>query len=87
MATAHLEPLSSIIRVGAGGSKHGDVYQWSAMVRHLSPTEVEVCGALVAPSVEQWRAIVEAMRGIGVQRVLMRRIKGGVSRDKWITVK
>jgi hypothetical protein len=93
MATAWLEPISSVIRVGADGAKHYDQYHFAATVRYLSIDEVEIVGVAKPKGQEQpgftkadWVAIVECFRVHGVKRILFRRFKNGVARDKWVTV-
>lgn len=93
MATAWLEPISSVIRVGEDGAKHYDNYHFVATVRYISIDEVEITGVAKPKNQQQpgftkadWKAIVECFREKGVKRILFRRIKNGIARDKWVTV-
>ena len=68
MTTAHLEPVAGILRVFSDGKQFGEKYDWSCVVRWLSPTVVELCGAVSAPTPAQWRAIRNVLEAAGVER-------------------
>lgn len=85
--TAWLEPLSAVIRVGGGGAKHGDDYHFAATIRYLEIDEVEVLGVDTTVTKSAWEAMIKCFRANGIKRVLFKRVKNGVSRDKWVEVK
>ncbi len=62
----HLEPLAAVVRVGGA---YGAPYTWAATVRYLSPSEVEIVGAVRAPTPSEWRALRGLCREAGIARV------------------
>jgi hypothetical protein len=58
-------------------------YRWSATVRYLSPFDVEVLGAMRAPTPSEWRAICQVLRdsGVTIARFIRRRADGTDSHD------
>lgn len=61
----HLEPLAAVLRIGGA---YGEPYTWAATVRYLSPSVVEIIGAIRAPSPSEWRAAVRVLRASGITR-------------------
>jgi hypothetical protein len=93
MNSAWLEPISSVVRVGAEGAKHLDDYHFAATVRYLDFESIEVVGVAKMsdsqPGITKadWVAMVECFRVNGIKRVLFKRVKNGTIREKWITIK
>jgi len=90
--SAWLEPISGVIRVGVEDAKHYDAYHFAATVRYLAIDEIEIVGVAKqgdGPGITKadWVAMIECFRRHGITRVLFRRIKRGVSRDKWVIVR
>lgn len=87
--TAWLEPISAVVRVGELGAKHQDEYHFVATIRYLSINEIEVVGVAKQgdkPGITKadWVALVKCFKENGITRVLFKRIKNGVVRDKWL---
>jgi len=76
----HLEPLAAIIRIGGA---HGEPYTWSATLRYLNPTEVEILGAVRAPTPSEWRTVKRICKAAGIRRGLIRRVRGGMLVAHW----
>lgn len=55
----HLEPLSAVLRIGGA---YGEPYTYAVPIRYLSPTLVEVLGAVRAPKPSEWRAVQHVLR-------------------------
>ncbi len=70
---AELESLTSIIRVFRDGLGYGDPYEFSATIRWISPTRVEVLGIQRAPKPSEWRAITECLHSHGGEELLISR--------------
>jgi hypothetical protein len=88
-ATAWLEPISAVVRVGAKGSKHFDAYHFAATVRYLAVDEIEIVGVAKngdEPGIRKsdWVAMTECFRASGIRRVLFKRVKNGIVRKKWL---
>jgi len=75
---ADVEFIAGVIRVWDGGS-YGDPYRWAATVRWIDRTQVEILGVTSAPTVAELRAILQQFNQLGVERVVFKRIKNGVS--------
>jgi hypothetical protein len=75
-ATGHLEPLTAVIRVGGA---YGDPFTWAAAVRYLNPSEVEIVGAVRAPSPSEWRKACQVLVEAGVRTLLFQRKRNGKS--------
>ena len=69
----HLEPLTAIMRIGGA---YGEPYTWAATVRYLSPTSVEIVGAMRAPTPHEWRVMRAVLKATGIISVLFVRHKG-----------
>lgn len=74
---AHMEHLASVIRVGRDGFKYGDPYTFSATVKWISTEEVEIVGALRAPTMSEYKAFFELCKEIGIKTMIVTRIKNG----------
>lgn len=69
--TSQLEPLSGKIRVwGNEEAKYGDKYDWSAEIRWLSRTDVEICAYMLPITPSIYRAIYVECRRWGIERVM-----------------
>ena len=76
----HIEPLSAVVRIGGA---YGEPWTWSAALRYLSPTEVEVLAAERAPTLAEWRKARTIMIESGIRTGhLMRRVRGV---ERWHT--
>ena len=74
MAVGHLEPLSAVLRIGGA---YGEPYTYAVPIRYLSPTTVEVLGAVRAPTPSEWRAVQEVLRAAGVTHFrIARHVRG-----------
>lgn len=73
----HIEPLAGILRIGG---EYGQPFTWSATLRYITPAEVEVMGALRAPTLEERRAIRDVLRESGVERAFYLRRNGEIER-------
>lgn len=92
MNSAWIEPISGVVRVGGPGAKHQDPYHFAATIRYLDIESVEVVGLAKKekdPAITKadWLAIVAAFQHNGIKRVLFKRIKNGIIREKWVTIK
>jgi hypothetical protein len=67
----HIEPLSGILRIGG---EYGQPYTWVATLRYISPTEVEVMGATVAPTPSERRAIRDVLKSAGINKAFYYRM-------------
>lgn len=78
----HLEPLTALIRIGGA---YGQPYTWAATVRYLSPSSVEIVGAMRAPTPHEWRAMRHILKLAGVASVLFVRHKDNTLRThRWV---
>ena len=81
MVHGHLEPLTALLRIGGA---YGEPYTWAATVRYLSPSSVEIVGAMRAPTPSEWRAMRVILKASGVASVLFVRHKGdALSTHRW----
>jgi hypothetical protein len=92
MKSAWLEPISSVVRVGACGAKHYDSYHLAATIRYIEIDAVEVVGLAKQgdePGIRKtdWEAMVKCFQEAGIKRVLFRRLKNGHVREKWLEIK
>jgi len=77
----HLEPLAAVIRIGG---HYGEAWTWAAIIRYLSPVEVEVMAVMRAPKPSEWRAMKEILLASGVRiGHFARRTSQGVRRHTW----
>lgn len=89
MKTAHLEPLTSILRVYDDGQQfeNRDPYLWSAVVRFTDGGRVaEICGMDKPITPAMWRACVRLAKEIGVEKFTFERVCGSKpgTRDKGV---
>lgn len=78
----HLEPLTAVLRVGGA---YGEPYTWSATVRYLSPSSVEILGAMRSPTPSEWRAMRAILKADGVTTVLFVRHKDDtICEHRWV---
>lgn len=92
MAKAWLEPLSAVVRVGLDDSHHYDAYHFAASVRYIAIDSIEVVGVAKqgdGPGIRKsdWEAMVKCFIENGIKKVLFKRIKNGIQRDKWLELK
>lgn len=86
-ANGHIELLAGVLRVGQEFGQHGDPYEWSAAVRWLSPTEVELMGlSSRPPKPSEWRAIGQICKRAGIETVRFCRRRYGVE-DEHVLVR
>lgn len=72
-SVGHIEPLAAVVRVGG---PYGTDYTWAATLRYLSPTEVEIVGAVRAPTPAEAEAVKEVLLAAGVTVLHITRKKG-----------
>lgn len=74
---AHIEPLTSLIRVFDEGTEFGDPYRYCVTAKWHDRETVELVGTLRAPLPSERRAIMSALKSQGVKRVFFDRRKPG----------
>ncbi len=84
MTEGHIEPLCGLLRIGG---PYGSPYEWCVTVRYLSPSEVELLGALRAPTTGEWRKAVRVLREAGIVTFHFDRRKGGVARAHHVRIR
>jgi hypothetical protein len=72
-----MEPISSILRIFEDGAGYGDPYEFSATIRWITPSRVEILGVLRAPKLSEWKAINNCLRSHGVKDILINKAKDG----------
>ena len=73
------------MRIFESGKQYGhDPYEWSAFVRWLDDDEVEILGALQAPTLSQWKAMDKFFRAQGITKVKIKRVRDGQVEKKAI---
>lgn len=77
---AHVEPVSSVLRVFVNDKNYGDEYLWCCTVRWINVEKVELCGVTEFPNLSFRHAIGKALWDIGVKEVFFVRKFGGKDR-------
>lgn len=82
MSQGHIEHLSGVLRIGGG---YGEPYTWSATIRYLTPTKVEVLGAVRSPNLAERKAIAEVLKSHGIEEAVYFRKKDGKIKEYRLT--
>lgn len=83
MKTAHIQPLSGIIRVfDDKKAYHQDDYEWCGTLRWIDDNTVELLGIIKPPTLSQVRAIKKTCIDMGIEKLIFQRL-----RNKTLTTK
>lgn len=81
---AHVEPISSVLRVFVNEKSYGEEYLWCCTVRWINPEKVELCAVTDFPNLAFRHAIGKALWEIGVKEIFFVRKIG--DKDRVINV-
>lgn len=81
---AHVEPISSILRVFVNEKGYGEKYLWCCTLRWLNPKKVELCAVTDFPNLAFRRAIGKALWNQGAKELFFTRKFDG--KDRTITI-
>lgn len=79
---AQFESQTIIVRVFADDCDYGDPYNWVAMATRVAPETLEFAGAMRAPTVTEWRAVMQECKRLGYKSYVIRRGDGRVHTHK-----
>lgn len=74
---ALIEPIAAVLRVVPGDGNHGQPYSFATTVRWVDRQTVELIGAMRSPTLAEAQAIIQALKALGAQRIILRRWRAG----------
>ena len=73
----------SVVRVFLDDGKYGDPYELSFTIKWIDEDKVEAVGLDKPISLSMWREIRSEFKKLGINKILIHRIKNGKEIRKW----
>lgn len=87
MMPANIQHLTSIIRQGEQANEYRAPYTWSATVRWMDTTAVELIGVDAPMTKTIWREVMGLLHELGIEKFLIHRIGDDSESWRWLKVK